>query len=110
MSCGNSNSQCGRNLNPNKPSPTVVCNNGTPFAHITEERLMTPHEMARLQTFPDKYRFHGPLSKDVVDEDGKLLRHSGVWEELTNAVPPLFARVLCSRIAEVLVARRSCRP
>jgi site-specific DNA-cytosine methylase len=64
---------------------------------------MTPHEMARLQTFPDTYRFN--VSKDVVDEDGKLLRHSGVWEELTNAVPPLFARALFSRIASVLKKR-----
>ena len=29
--------------------------------------------------------FHRPLSKDVLDENGKLLRHSGVWEELSSS-------------------------
>ena len=58
---------------PDEPAPTVKANNGGVFVHYAKDRLMTPRELARLQSFPDSYRFHG--------SKGEALRQIG------NAVP-----------------------
>ena len=62
-------------------------------------RYFTPREAARLQTFPDGYRFSGPWSE--------------VMRQLGNAVPVDMARYLSNSIREALecasVAVRSTR-
>ena len=40
-----------------RPSPTVTTKNL--FIHPTENRLLTPRELARLQSFPDNFLFEG---------------------------------------------------
>ena len=56
------------------------------FIHPTENRTLTLRECARLQSFPDKYQFCGPVN--------------AVAQQIGNAVPPLAAR----HIAEHLLA------
>ena len=71
-------------LNWEKPSGTVVagikkitCGR---FFHPTDSRLLTVREAARLQTFPDDYRFQGSM----VDQ----------YTVVGNAVPPKFAELI----------------
>jgi len=103
---GGRGNQARRLLNPDEPSKTVTCNNGQTFGHPTEPRLMTAHEMARLQTFPDGYQFQGPVGP----KEGEHGQRMGVYEEVGNAVPPLFSRLLFARVAEVLKVARAGDP
>ena len=47
-----------------RPAPTITTGIGTPgqgrFIHPTRRRLITPHEAARIQGFPDWYKFESP--------------------------------------------------
>lgn len=54
-------SQIYKRLNPNKPAYTVTGSGGggTHVYHWDEPRALTNRERARLQTFPDNYRFIG---------------------------------------------------
>lgn len=70
-----------------KPSYTITCYftnvSSGPFVHPSQHRALTPREAARLQSFPDGYRF----------VDDKIQRQIG------NAVPPLLAHAVASEIA-----------
>lgn len=59
-------SQIYKRLDPDKPAYTVTGSGGggTHVYHWKEDRALTNRERARLQTFPDKYVFHG--SKESV--------------------------------------------
>lgn len=59
-------SQIYKRLDPNKPSYTVTGSGGggTHIYHWSESRALTNRERARLQTFPDSYKFIG--SKESV--------------------------------------------
>ncbi|HJQ32938.1 MAG TPA: DNA cytosine methyltransferase [Pyrinomonadaceae bacterium] len=75
-----------------KPSGTVVagidkitCGR---FVHPTAHRLLTPRECARIQSFPDSFRFHGSLVNQ--------------YYLVGNAVPPTISGVIAKAISEVL--------
>jgi DNA (cytosine-5)-methyltransferase 1 len=72
------------------PTITAMFDNFTRgrFAHPTQDRAITGREGARLQTFPDSFRFYGG-KKDVARQIG-------------NAVPPLLAEHLGRAIQEAL--------
>ncbi|MFW9844081.1 MAG: DNA (cytosine-5-)-methyltransferase [Candidatus Thorarchaeota archaeon] len=75
-------------LNSHLPSYTVNTyfnrpGNGT-FIHPSQNRLISMREAARLQSFPDHYRFWGSLSSR--------------YKQIGNAVPPLLARSLGEKI------------
>lgn len=65
---------------PDQPSRTVKEHHGEVFIHYARPRVMTPRELARLQTFPDDYLFCGPKGKVLV--------------QIGNAVPPLLAKAV----------------
>ena len=72
-----------RRLHPDEPSLTVSTNE---FIHPTEDRYLTPREMARLQTFPDEFAFEGTKTD--------------VMKQIGNAVPVGLAEQLAERFRE----------
>lgn len=78
-----------------QPAPTItaVFDNFTRgrFAHPSEDRVITGREGARLQTFPDSFRFYGG-KKDVARQIG-------------NAIPPRIAAHLGNAIRDALEGR-----
>ena len=79
-------------------SPTITASFYSSFVHPSQPRNLTVREAARIQTFPDSFRFYG--KKTTLSK--KLLTKKGIYEELHldqfnqvgNAVPPLMARHL----------------
>ncbi len=65
-------------LDPNAPSGTVVNVRKSMWIHPTLDRAVTVREAARLQSFPDKFKFIG--TKD------------SQYQQVGNAVPPKLAR------------------
>lgn len=63
-----------------KPSCTIKGNHGATNIHYELPRVITPREMAALQSFPDDYIFYGT-------------KHSQLLQ-IGNAVPPYVARAI----------------
>ncbi|MGA7087944.1 MAG: DNA (cytosine-5-)-methyltransferase [Candidatus Dormiibacterota bacterium] len=73
-----------------------VAKDGYWYIHPTQERTLSIRETARLQTFPDCFRFAG--------EPSHRLRQIG------NAVPPLLSEALGRGVMRTLTARPSPSP
>jgi DNA (cytosine-5)-methyltransferase 1 len=72
-----------------EPAQTITGGFLTPgrgrFIHPAERRTVTPHEAARLQSFPDSYEFQPA---------GQPFRRSLFAKVIGDAVPPLLARAV----------------
>ena len=79
-------------LSPAAPSYTITCNfknvSSGAFTHPFENRAITAREAARLQSFPDTFRFYG----------------SSIPRQIGNAVPPALGRVMGEAVLEHLRA------
>ncbi|MET3128336.1 DNA (cytosine-5)-methyltransferase 1 [Arcicella rosea] len=73
-------------LSANDCSPTITTLPDD-YIHYKEPRIMTVREYARLQSFPDWYKFQGKYTT------GGKLRKQEVprYSQIGNAIPPLFA-------------------
>jgi DNA (cytosine-5)-methyltransferase 1 len=78
--------------------PPTVTSIPDDLIHYSEPRVLTVRECARLQTFPDWFRFHGPYTSGGKSRRTQLPRYT----QVANAVPPLFAEQLGSAWKEVL--------
>ena len=67
-----------------RPSKTIVTK--PMYIHPLEDRLLTPRELARLQSFPDDFFFCGSKTSMI--------------KQIGNAVPPLMAKEIALRIKE----------
>jgi DNA (cytosine-5)-methyltransferase 1 len=84
-------SQIYRRLNPLTPSYTVVAYGGGGMAMYHYERsraALTIREKARLQSFPDSFKFVGSLSN--------------MKAEIGEAVPPLMAKAIAEALVQTL--------
>src|SRR5215207_9155160 len=80
-----------KRLDENNLSRTItahIAKDGYWYIHPRQNRTITVREAARLQTFPDWYRFAGPPS--------------AAFKQIGNAVPPLLAENLGDAIRQAL--------
>lgn len=88
-----------------RPAPTITTGFGTPgrgrFVHPLRPRLITPHEAARLQTFPDWFEF--------LDESGRRPPRKHLEKWIGDAVPPLLGCVVVLATLAAMGHRRMRR-
>lgn len=83
----------------NRPCSTIVAHlskDGLMFIHPTQNRSITPREAARIQSFPDWFRFPNART------------HS--FRLIGNAVPPLVSEAVGDAIKEFLVVQAGSFP
>lgn len=84
-----------KRIKPDEPAPTITRNFTTPSSanciHPFAHRALTLREGARIQSFPDSYKFVGSFT------DKRLL--------IGNAVPPLLSLAIAKAIAKSLGIR-----
>jgi DNA (cytosine-5)-methyltransferase 1 len=66
------------------------------YLHPTEDRPITHWEAARLQSFPDSFKWHGSKIRIAV--------------QIGNAVPPILARAIAEQVRHHLDTQRSTPP
>lgn len=69
------------------------------YIHYLEPRIMTVREMARIQSFPDSYKFFGKYTTGGQERKKDVPRYT----QIANAVPPLFAEQVGIVIKEKVV-------
>lgn len=67
------------------------------YVHYSEPRIMTVREMARIQSFPDSYKFFGKYTTGGQERKKDVPRYT----QIANAVPPLFAEQVGEVIKEI---------
>lgn len=67
-----------------EPSWTAYWTRGMTSIHPEQHRFLTPRECARIQSFPDRFRFQGSTIEN--------------YTQVCNAVPPLLAEAVASYI------------
>jgi len=75
------------------PSPTVMTLPDD-MIHYSEPRILTVREMARLQSFDDKFRFIGKRTTGGEHRKKECPQYTLVG----NAVPPLLAKAIATEL------------
>lgn len=97
--------QNNRRMHPHRPCHTIAASFYANFVHPFKHRNFTAREGARIQSFPDWFRFFGKPTLIST----KLLRREGredeiglcQYNQIGNAVPPLLAAAIARHLAEI---------
>jgi len=84
----NMHSNIYRRLKWNDVSYTITHVRKAVLIHPLQDRLLSIREAARLQSFPDWFRFSGSLNQQ--------------YQQIADAVPPLLAKAVALHIKELL--------
>lgn len=98
--------QNNRRMYPNDICNTITASFYGNFVHPYKNRNFTAREGARIQSFPDWYRFYGKptvVSKKLALREGRL-GEIGICQygQIGNAVPPLMAKAIAIKIKKEL--------
>lgn len=77
------------------PSGTVINVRKSMWIHPTVDRAISIREAARLQTFPDSFRFWGPKDSQ--------------YQQVGNAVPPMLAEAIARQVLSYIDKRDNGR-
>lgn len=80
-----------RRLARNRLAPTIVHARRAMLIHPVEHRIISVREAARLQSFPDSFRFFGGTDEE--------------YQQVANAAPPIMAAFLAKHFRKVLSKR-----
>lgn len=98
--------QNNRRMFPDKPCHTIAASFYANFVHPYLNRNFTPREGARIQSFPDWYRFMGKPttpSKSLLKKEGRLDDiHLCQYNQIGNAVPPLLSKAIANHLYKEL--------
>lgn len=80
-----------------EPAPTITTMPDD-VLHYSEPRILTVRESARLQSFPDWFRFRGKFTTG----GDRRMRECPRYTQVGNAVPPLLARAIGVAVCRAL--------
>lgn len=73
-----------KRLSYNEPCLTITSASPSEFVHPTQNRTLTIRECARIQTFPDSFKFYGTDAQKIL--------------QIGNAIPPVFAELMAKQM------------
>ena len=91
----------------NKGPSITACSLPDDFVHYKQARTLTVREMARLQTFPDKYKFCGKRTTGGIrragnPREGNFEREVPKYTQIGNAVPVRLAENIGTHFRKIL--------
>lgn len=100
--------QNNRRMKGDEPCHTIAASFYANFIHPVLDRNFTPREGARIQSFPDWYRFYGKptvVSRKLLSREGRENElFLCQYNQIGNAVPPKLAKLIAKEVIEVLNA------
>jgi DNA (cytosine-5)-methyltransferase 1 len=91
---------------PHKPCHTIPASFYANFVHPYQHRNFTAREGARIQSFPDSFRFMGKptvISHKLLAREGRFgEKYLCQYSQIGNAVPPMLAQAIAENILKQL--------